>query len=490
VNRPIRRTAYGIVAMFALLAILATYTQAIAGPGYRDDPRNVRLAAFRTGRERGVIVTADGVLVARSLPDPTNPRAFLRSYPEGDHYAHVVGFTSVLFGSRGLERTRARDLVSNRGATISGVLNVLFGGDPRPRGLQLTIDDRLQRAAIAALGNRRGAVVAMDPTTGSVLALVSSPRFDPNTILTADAGTAGRELEDDPTEPLTDRTRSRAYPPGSTFKVVTAAAGLENGVVGPSSTFDDPAALPLPGSTATIRNHDRDVCADGTTVTLEVAFIRSCNTIFAALGMQVGATRLVETARAFGFDEEIPFDLPVLTSRVPDPATIVSDLPAVAQNAIGQRDVLATPLQMALVAAAIANGGQTMVPYVVSNVFTSEGTLEASARPRPWRRAVSPATAAVLRDLMERVVISGTGRRAAVPGIRIAGKTGTAQTPQGPPHAWFIGFGPVGAQAGEPQIALAVLVESGGDSGETASGGTVAAPIAAAVFRAFFGVPG
>jgi len=487
-NDPIRRLGYGIVALFLVLAVAATYTQAIAGPRYRDDPRNVRLASFRTGRERGPIVTADGTSVAVSVRDPNDPRSFRRSYPEGDLYAHVVGYTSVLFGTDGLEQSRARDLVSNRGSTISGVLNVLFGGDPRPRGLRLTIDGALQRAAAAALGNQRGAVVAIDPQTGAILALVSSPRFDPNDVIGPSDAAAGAALQEDPALPLLDRALGAVYPPGSTFKVVTTAAALEGGVAGPSTTFPDPVEQELPGSTATIRNYDRRPCGDGNEVRLDEAFVKSCNTIFAQLAMTVGGRRLQETAEAFGFNDGIPFDLPVVASRFPEVGS-VEDPAAIAQDGIGQRDVVATPLQMALVAAAVANDGTVMSPYLVDEVFTADGTVEEKTTPQPWRRAVSPATAAILGELMERTVISGTARRAAVPGVRVAGKTGTAEVGDGAPHAWFIGYGPVEPEPGERQIAVAVFVESGGDAGESATGGSVAAPIAARVLREFFGIP-
>jgi len=484
-NDPLRRTAWTILAGFLVLAIATVWIQGIVGPDYRDDPRNPRLVTHRVGRERGVILSADTVVAAESDP-LEGGQTFVRNYPTEDRYAHTVGFVSVLFGARGLEREHAEDLVSNRDTTISGVLNALMGGDPRPRGLRLTIDDRLQTVARSALGDDRGAVFAIDPSTGAVLAVVSTPGFDPNSLVGADAQPAGQELEDDPDQPLLDRSIAKTYPPGSTFKVITTAAALDAGIAGPSTEFADPVALNLPGSTATISNYNKDVCVDGTPVTLEEAFVRSCNTVFAALGMEVGAEELIATAERFGFNNAIPYDLEVLTSVVPQANSFALDPPAVAQNAIGQRDVRATPIQMALVAAAVANGGEIMIPYVVADVFTADGLIESSTTPTLWRRATSPASAAVLTDMMERVVTAGTGRNAAVPGVRIAGKTGTAEVTGAPPHAWFIGFGPVDAVPGQRQIALAVVVESGGSVGETASGGSVAAPIAGQIFAEFF----
>jgi peptidoglycan glycosyltransferase len=272
------------------------------------------------------------------------------------------------------------------------------------------------------------------------------------------------------------------------FKVITTASGLDTGLVSPSSMFDDPVELQLPGSRSTIKNFNGKVCDDGTEVTLEFAFIHSCNTTFAQLGMDLGGDQLATTSNRFGFNQPIAFDLNVLTSFFPDGAVLEDNLPATAQSAIGQRDVQTTPFLMALTAAAVANGGTMMAPYLVYDVFTSDGVVESSTVPEPWRRAMSPATAAVLADLMERVVISGTGSKAAVPGIRIAGKTGTAQVTGKAPHAWFIGYGPVEPELGDHSIAIAVVVESGGDFGESASGGSVAAPIAQKVLAHFFGV--
>ncbi|MEN8234044.1 MAG: penicillin-binding protein 2 [Actinomycetota bacterium] len=484
-NTPLRRAALAILAAFALLAAMTVWIQAFAGPDYRDDPRNPRLTAWRVGRERGAIIASDGTPLARSDPNPADPQTFARVYPASDEYAHTVGYVSVLFGSRGLEKTRGSDLVSHRASTISGVLNAVLGGDPRPRGLRLTIDDDLQRAAVGALAGQRGSIIAVDPSTGAVLASASTPGFDPNILVGADAGPAGQKLEDDAAEPLLHRTIATTYPPGSTFKIITTAAALETGIAGPATEFPDPLALELPGSTATIHNYDDDVCTDGRTVTLEEAFVRSCNTTFGALGMEVGGDMLAQTAEAFGFNSEIPYDLDVLASAFPDPGGIADDPAATAQNAIGQRDVRATPMQMALVVAAVANEGNIMTPYVVGDVFTHDGKIESRTEPEIWRRAISPASAAVLSSLMEKAVISGTGRNAAVPGIRVAGKTGTAEVTGAAPHVWFIGFAPVEPEPGERQIALAIILEDGGPAGETASGGSVAAPIAAELFETY-----
>ncbi len=484
-NGAIRRLAAVVFAGFLVIVLALTWIQGVDASRYRDDPRNARVTLGRAGRERGPITAADGVVLAASAADAADARAFRRRYPKGAAYAHVVGYASVLFGDRGLENARASTLVSKRNSTISGLLAVITGGDLRPRGLRLTIDDGLQQVAAAALGGQRGAVVAIDPRTGAVLALVSSPSFDPNTLLGADAGPVGEALESDPAQPLLGRAFEQTYPPGSVFKIVTAAAALEAGAANPGTRFDDPAELALPGSTATIRNFDREPCAGGDTVTLEIGFVRSCNTVFGRLGMDVGAARLVAQANAFGFGVEVPFDLDVVPSVIPPAASFGRDLAPVAQTALGQRDVRASPLHAALMAGAVANEGTMMVPYLVAEVFDADGALIETTRPAEWRRAVSPATATVLAELMERAVASGTGRRAAVPGVRVAGKTGTAEVAGAAPHAWFAGFAPVAAAPDERQIAVAVLVESGGDLGDAATGGVVAAPIAAEVIAAW-----
>jgi len=484
-NGPIRHLAAVVFTAFAVMVGAVTYLQVIQGPQYRDDPRNIRVLTGQAGRERGTIITADGVLVASSSADPNDPQQYIRDYPQGAAYAHVVGYATLIFGTSGIEKTQSAALVSDRDATISGVLNAILGGDIRPKGLRLTINDAAQQAAVDALGDQRGAVVAIDPDTGAVLAMVSSPSFDPAVLQGRNAGPAGSALEANSLEPLRNRAIDATYPPGSTFKIITAAAALEAGVAGGGTTFPDPVELDLPGSTATISNYDGGVCGSGDTVSLTQAFVSSCNTTFGALGMLVGATDLVATAEQFGINQQIPFDLDVLVSAIPEADTFINDVPGVAQSAIGQRDVRATPLQMALVGAAVANEGEIMEPYLVQQVFNSEGQVESEAEPEVWRRAISPATAAALTDLMEKAVSAGTGFRAQIEGTTVAGKTGTAEVPEEAPDVWFVGFGPTQAEADAPRIVVAVVVEDGGTAGEDGTGGSVAAPIARAVMEAF-----
>jgi peptidoglycan glycosyltransferase len=475
-NRPTRKLAGAVMVAFILLAMMTTWVQVLAADTYRLDARNARVGLAQVGKERGLIVTSDGTVLARSDPHPDTPGSYVRIYPEGPLYAHVVGYSSLLFGDAGLERIYASQLRSRRDLTISDLIAVILGADLRPLNLQLTIDSGVQQAAMEGLAGQAGAVVALDPQTGAILALVSNPSYNPSLLLGSDAAANWQALLDDPANPLADRATREIYPPGSTFKTVVAAAALENGVADPATTFADPNGFPLPGSTAVVSNFGGGVCNDGRSITLQRAFIVSCNTTFADLAIQVGAVPIGEVAHGFGFNREIRSPWTVATSAFPTDQ-LADDQAALGQSGIGERDVRATPLQMALVAAGVANQGIVMEPYVVGRIFDANGNDQQVAEPRPLDLATSPATAAELTQLMERVVTEGTGRRAAVPGVRVAGKTGTASGPGGRPHAWFIGFAPVD----DPTIAVAVFVEAGGNVGETATGGVVAAPIAARV---------
>jgi peptidoglycan glycosyltransferase len=476
VNRPTRRLATAVLIAFGFLGLMASWVQVVAADTYRLDPRNARFNLAQTGKERGLIVSADGVILARSDPDPVTTGAYVRAYPEGEPFTHVVGYSSLLFGQQGLEQAYSNELRSRRDLTISDLISVILGRDLRPLNLQLTIDADLQRLAYQALGSQRGAVVALNPSTGEVLALVSTPSYNPGLLLGTDAADQWQALLDDPNRPLSDRATRELYPPGSTFKTVVATAALETGTVTPETAFPDPAEFPLPGSTATVSNAGGGPCNNGESTTLLRAFVRSCNTTFARLAIEIGAEPIGDVADRVGFNREIPFPWTVATSAFPT-AELSADPAALGQSGIGERDVRATPLQMALVAAAVANQGSVHDPYLVGRIFDAEGTEIEVIQPGPASPAFSAETAAIMSQMMERVVTEGTGRLAAVPGIRVAGKTGTATGEEGRPHAWFIGFGPVE----QPSIAVAVFVESGGDVGESASGGSVAAPIAARV---------
>ncbi|HEX2064074.1 MAG TPA: penicillin-binding protein 2, partial [Acidimicrobiales bacterium] len=335
------------------------------------------------------------------------------------------------------------------------------------------------------LGTRKGAVVALDPRDGSVLAMWSFPSFDPNPL----SAHSQRRVQDywdrlqaDSRKPLLARSFRERYAPGSTFKVVTAAAALERAPDLTTKDYPTLSRLDLPQTDKDLPNFGGGTCGGQ----LPDLLRRSCNTGFAQMGLDLGGDALAGEARDFGFESRPPLDLPAVARSVfPEGSSFVRDKPALATSAIGQRDVSATPLQMALVAAGVANGGVVMRPHVMKEVRDDEGEVVRSANPTPWKRAMSPSSAAELRDMMVAVVRSGTATRAAVPGVAVAAKTGTAQTTGDNSHAWIVTFAPAEA----PRVAVAVIVESQPGLGDTVTGGRVAAPIAQAVMAAALGRP-
>lgn len=472
-NGPIRRLAAGIFVCMAALVAGVTWIQAVKADDYRSDPRNTRQAIAQSGKERGVIVGADGTVLAESVPDDEDPRRFNRVYPQGPAFAHAVGYTSAIVGDGGLEAAYVDELRSRRDLTFSDLVSAILGRDLRPHSMRLTLDTDLQNAAFAALGDRSGAVVALDPDTGAVLASVSTPSFDPASVDGPDGAANWEALVEDPARPLADRATRELYPPGSTFKTVVAAAAIDVGVAGPESTFDDPAEFELPGSTATVSNFGGGLCGDGSQVTLMQGFVRSCNTVFANLAIQVGAADIGVIAEGLGFNQEIEFPWEVAVSAFPT-ETLETDDAALGQSGLGERDVRATPLQMAMVAAAVASEGVVLQPYLIDEMFDADGNTVDRTEPTQFGRAMAPATATVLSQMMERVVTEGTGTAATVPGVRVAGKTGTAQAGDGASYPWFIGYAPVD----DPSIAVAVMFEPQPSTGESDTGGRVAAPVA------------
>ena len=413
---------------------------------------------------------------------------FLREYTEPATYAHVTGFHSFIFGRTQIESQYNDFLQGSAPETLFRNLgDALRGRERQGDTIVTTIEPTVQQAAVDAFGDQTGAVVALDPRSGDILAMVSAPSFDPNLLSSHDPAAIRQAWEDlnaDPDNPLRNRAISELYAPGSTFKIVTAAASLERGG-SPTDTYPDPALLDLPQTTAQIGNFSRGrPCNDGQSVTLQRALEVSCNTTFGIIALDLGADALVQTAEAFGLNSDLDSDLSTETSRIPKDL----DEPATAQSAIGQRDVRVTPLQMALVAAAIGNDGIMMRPRLVSEVQDLAGRVVRQYPPQPQTIAgvttgqtVSPQTAAGLTEMMTAVVANGTGGNAAIQGVSVAGKTGTAEQGEGEaPDTWFIGFAP----ADNPVVAVAVVVEGGGDAGESGTGGGVSAPIARTVLEA------
>mgnify|MGYP006270227929 CR=1 FL=1 len=486
----VRRLGAALLALFALAFAQVNRIQVLDAARLADDPANAaRRIAQQQEVDRGRILARDGTVLAESRPIRGTHR-YRRVYPAGPLYGGVTGYLSLVYGPSKLERAEDAVLAGRAPELAAASLLDLVAGAPRRGGdVVTTIDPVVQRAAAAALGDQPGAVVAIDPATGEVLALVANPSADPNR-LAAIRGEAVRaaweEFNADPEKPLLSRADEELFPPGSTFKLVTAAAALAAGY-GPDSLWDNPPSLDLPDTTATLDNFGGEHCLDGAArITLADALRVSCNVVFGEIGLALGADRLVAQARAFGFGADtaadlVPFDVPFEEGVVPDPSSFSDRTPAIALSAIGQDDVLANPLQMALVATAIANGGTLMVPHLVLEIRDRDGAVVRRTEPEVWGRPMTPEAAAALGAMMAEVVRTGTGTAAQVPGVVVAGKTGTAQHGGGPiPHAWFTCFAPLDA----PRVAVAVLVLDGGSLGSDATGGRVAAPIAKAVLEA------
>ncbi len=471
-SRRLVGVAWLVTALTVALVANLTWLQVVDAQALNNDPRNTRNLAAETRTERGAIVTADGTVLARSVR--VSGGFFTRDYPAGTLAAHVTGYYSVRYGRSGVESALNDVLAGHRGyATFQDVLDEALGKPVPGNDVVLTIDSRIQRAAEKALAGHRGAVVAIDPTTGAVLAIASSPSFSPQ-----DVDKDWAALSTDPAAPLVDRAISSVYPPGSTFKVVTLTKVLSSGIAGPSTVLPAPSVLNIGGGKVT--NFEG---AGYGSATLQKATQSSINTVYAYLGAQLGAARLVEQARAFGFDSGIPLELNVAPSLMADPGAMTTWETAWA--AVGQpvgahvvKGPVATAMQMALVASGIANNGVVMRPFLVGHTADSAGIAITTTAPRVLTTATDPATAATVRGLMAGVVKAGSGTRAQIPGFTIAGKTGTAEVGKGiVPDAWFIAFGPA-APGQTPHIALAIILENAG------VGGRVAAPAARLVLEA------
>jgi len=484
VNRQIRRLGLAFLVLFLLLFGQVNYLQVFAAKSLADNPANQRHLIQVYAVRRGSILARDErtVLATSRLTDGT--LRYLRVYPAGQLYASVTGFASVLFGNAGLEAAQ-NDALQGEGSGLvpESFLDELLGRPVQGATVVTTIDPKLQRAAARALGNLPGAVVALDPRTGDVLAMYANPTYDPNPLASHDpkvSGAAQAKLVKDPQKPLLSRASQELFPPGSTFKMVTAAAALENGIT-PDTLFANPPKLDLPQTNHALQNFGGEHCAGGTPqITLALAFEISRNVVFGEVGLKIGADAIVTQAEKFGFNDTVPFALPWAEGRIPPAESFAQALPAVAFSAIGQEDVLANPLQMALVAEAIADHGTEMAPRLVSELRDPSGRVIATVDPTVYGTPISVATASALTQMMVSVVQSGTGTAAQIPGVVVAGKTGTAQTASGNPHAWFVSFAP----AENPQIVVAVVVLNGGSLGSEATGGHVAAPIARAVLQA------
>ena len=472
-NRPLRKVAIAALVMFAALLINANVVQVVDANSLRNNSHNVRLLYSEYSRQRGPIVvgaTAVGKSVATN-----GTLKYLRVYPQGPLYAPVTGWYSLTYGFSGIEQAENSILAGDSDQLfVKRLSDVFTGRKPQGGAVVLTLDPRAQRAAYDALAGKRGAVVALNPKTGAILALVSTPSYDPSRISTHDQAAnaaAWNAYMHDPAEPMLDRAISQTYPPGSTFKVITTAAALSTGRYNPSTQIPAPNALTFNDSNRKLHNFQGETCSGGAKMTLADALRVSCNTAYGELGIALGSDALRSQAQAFGFGDKLTIPMRVAQSRF----VAQSGQALTADSAIGQASDSVTPLQMAMVAAGVANGGVVMRPYLVAQERAPDSSVVSETHPQQLGRAVSPQVAAELTSMMEGVVQGGTGKAAQIPGVAVAGKTGTAENVPGKPtHAWFICFAP----AQDPQVAVAVIVENGG------TGGVAAAPIARAVMQA------
>jgi peptidoglycan glycosyltransferase len=482
VNKPIRTISMFCLLLFAALLLNATYLMYVRADSLADDPRNRRIITATFSRERGAILVGKDA-VARSVPSDDKYK-FQRTYSEPLKYAPITGYFSW-YGQTGVESSQNSVLAGDDSRLfVTRLVDMLSNSDPKGGNVQLAANAAAQDAAWEGLealpGDAQGAVVALEPTTGRVLAMASTPTFDPNKLASHDFGAVAdlsKELNADPRDPLINRAIGTTLPPGSTFKLVTAAAAIESGNYDADSQVPGGYRFKLPQSTTTVGNYDGGNCG-GRRITLTQALQVSCNVTFMSLANELGVDAMADQAEAFGFNDTSLEDLggqaESLYPRDLDP-------PQTALSGIGQSSVTATPLQMAMVVAAIANDGDVMRPYVVDEVRAANLSVLDRTDPQSISKAISSTTAEELTSMMVATVDSGTATPAQIPGVQVAGKTGTAQsTADRPPYAWFVSFAP----ADDPQVAVAVLVQSSDTSRSEIGGGRLGGPIAKAVMEA------
>jgi peptidoglycan glycosyltransferase len=494
-ERRIRRLGITLVALFALLFGQLAYVQVFAADDIKSHPANFsRQLIAEYNVQRGSILTRDGLVLAESVPAPEGSRyRYERRYPQGDLYGHITGFYSRIYGRSALEQSMNTYLSGEAPElAISTFTDLFLGREKRGASIFVTVDPSLQDAARQALGSNEGAVAAIDPRNGDVLALYATPGFDPNLLSSGtdqDIRAAWKELNADPENPLLAKSHQELYLPGSSFKIVTASAALESGR-GPSSQWDNPHRLTLPLTNEQLMNFGDIHCNGGSsTISLREAFEESCNVTFAEVALDLGPERMASQARAYGLCGTLPparttcqeqlvsFELPFANGRYPEPEYFERNDPLLAFSGVGLDNDLVNPLQMALIASTVANGGVMQQPRVVTQVRDSQGRIVREFDPGAVGQAISRQSAAVLTQMMIAVVNGGTGSAAAIPGIQVAGKTGTATNGENrPPNAWFTAFAPAGGPT-PPEIAVSVIVLDGGSLGSEATGGQVAAPI-------------
>ncbi|AZZ50063.1 penicillin-binding protein 2 [Rathayibacter rathayi] len=479
-NRELKRVSLVVLTMFVALFVSTTTIQVIGADSLEEDRRNTRTINERFRTERGAILVG-GQPIASSTPSDDRYK-FQRQYANGPLYSAVTGYFTLDQGTTGIERS-LNDYLSGTSDSqfFDKVNNLVSGQGPKGASVELSIDAVAQQAAFDALGDHTGAVVVTEPATGRILAMVSKPTFDPTALTshdTDDVLAAYRALNDDSSEPLVNRAIGGSLnPPGSVFKLVVASAALESGRFTADSSFPNVESFTLPGSSSQVINSGGGLCGSGDTVTLATAVSLSCNVPMAEMGVQLGADAIRSQAEKFGFDAGLEIPMSVEASVYP----AKTDDAQTALTAFGQFEVKATPLQIAMVSAAIANGGELMQPNLVDSIRSQDLSVLQKFQEKSLGRVVSTQTADAIKAMMVASVQGGAATNATIGGVTVAGKTGTAENGANDPYTlWFTGFAP----ANDPQYAITVLVENGGGLGQTGYGNLIAAPIGQQVLEA------
>ncbi|MEU6349475.1 penicillin-binding transpeptidase domain-containing protein [Streptomyces sp. NPDC047072] len=478
-NKTIRRVSvFTLLLVFALL-IRATWVQFYEGQALADDSDNRRNVIETYSEPLGNIIVA-GKAITGSARTTDSDLAYKRTYTNGKLYAAVTGYASQAYAPTQLESIYA-DLLNGTDSRLKTVMDTVTNQRAEPGDVVTTIDPAVQKAGYDALGDKKGAAVAIDPTTGKILAVVSTPSYDPSSLTDANtAGTAWKKLNADADKPLVNRALRQPLPPGSTFKLVVAAAALEDGLYSSvDEKTDSPDPYTLPGTVTKL--HNESASAPCENASIRVALQYSCNTVFAKMAVDLGQDKVKAMAEKFGFNDQEQ-DVPVRAYASVFPSDMNQS--STALSGIGQYDVTATPLQMAMVSAAIANGGKLVSPHMVSTITDSGGdVLKNYDNETTTTQILSSGTAEQLQSAMQTVVEKGTGTNALIDGVTVGGKTGTAQHGENNsqvPYAWFTSYG----KADGKQIAVAVLVEQSNAARSEVSGGGLAAPVAKAMMEA------
>ncbi len=482
-NKPLRRIA--IFCALLVLALLArdNWIQYVQASSLQSNDKNRRVSIERYAHPRGDIIV-DGKSITGSVDTSGSDFAYKRTYKNGAMWAPVTGYASQAFGASQLENLEDGILTGNDDRLFfRRTLDMLTGKKEEGGNVVTTLNAAAQKAAFQGLGNRKGAVAALDPSTGAILALASTPSYDPSTFAGNSTQTDSKawnrlQKKNDPDEPMLNRALRQTYPPGSTFKIVTAAAALQNGLYSdPDQTTKSPLPWTMPGTSTPLKNEGSIPCKNAT---LRVALRWSCNTVFGKVGSDLGKDKMLAEAEKFGFNSE------QFTPVRSNASNFDKDMnpSQTALSSIGQFDTAATPLQMAMVASAVANDGTLMQPYMVDELKAPNLDTVAETKPKELSQPLSPQNAQKLQSMMETVVSEGTGTHAQIPGVTVGGKTGTAQhgvNNEGKPYAWFISYAKT--DSGSP-VAVAVVVEDGAANSDDISGGGLAAPIAKDVMQA------